>query len=190
MHIHTQHRMLHDVNIKWSHRIQIPHDLWVFEIGGSSGPGREKHLIVGNHDGELTQRLPWTSVSQLTEIKDGEQRNVLCHYPMITWNGARRDDAQLFDHVHGQWLGSGNAVNVGVDVWDYMPVALADIRHRAAGFRSTGTGQIWSAAPGSPDISITPTNGRRQVNAERTTTTLRQEKPSWTWIFMIWKGCC
>lgn len=94
-------------------------------------PGREKHLVTGNHDGELTLRLPWTSVSQMAEIRDGGKRCVLCHYPMITWNGARRGALQLFGHVHQHWPGSRNSVNVGVDVWDFMPVTLADIERRA-----------------------------------------------------------
>lgn len=34
-------------------------------------------------------------------------------------------------HVHGRWRGSRNAVNVGVDVWDFRPVRIADIQRRA-----------------------------------------------------------
>ena len=94
-------------------------------------PGREKHFVIGNHDGGLTLNLPWNSVSQLTEVRDGGRRCVLCHYPMITWNGARNGAIQLFGHVHQRWLGSRNAVNVGVDVWDFMPVTIADIERRA-----------------------------------------------------------
>ena len=96
-------------------------------------PGAEKHLVVGNHDGEMTQLLPWDSVTQLSEVEDGGNRNVLCHYPMITWNGARKGTLQIFGHVHNNWHGSRNAVNVGVDVWGYMPVTLRDIQHRARG---------------------------------------------------------
>ena len=94
-------------------------------------PGAEQHLVTGNHDGKLTLRLPWTSVSQMAEIKDGGKRCVLCHYPMITWNGARKGALQLFGHVHQHWTGSRNSVNVGVDVWDYSPVTIADINRRA-----------------------------------------------------------
>ena len=94
-------------------------------------PGAEKHLVVGNHDCGPTRCLPWTSVSHMAEVKDGGRRGVLCHYPMITWNGARRGALQLFGHVHGQWLGTRNSVNVGVDVWDFMPVTFTDIERRA-----------------------------------------------------------
>ena len=96
-------------------------------------PGADKHLVIGNHDAEPTLKLPWASVSRFVELCDGpkNQLNTLCHYPMITWNHARRGALQLFGHVHGNWHGSRNSVNVGVDVWDYMPVNYDDIAQRA-----------------------------------------------------------
>lgn len=96
-------------------------------------PGARKHLIVGNHDLDPTLALPWDSISHLAEVRDGpkKQAHTLCHYPMITWNHARRDALQLFGHVHNNWWGSRNSVNVGVDVWDFMPVRFEDITRRA-----------------------------------------------------------
>lgn len=49
---------------------------------------------------------------------------------MITWNHARRDALQIFGHVHNNWCGSRNSVNVGVDVWDFMPIRFEDIARR------------------------------------------------------------
>lgn len=103
---------------------------WLQMIFGQL-PGAEQHLVVGNHDHAPTQALPWTSVTHLTEVKDCGKISVLCHYPMITWNHARKGALQIFGHVHNTWDGSRNAVNVGVDVWDFMPVALPDIESRA-----------------------------------------------------------
>ncbi|WP_227272603.1 metallophosphoesterase [Roseobacter weihaiensis] len=95
-------------------------------------PGKERHLVIGNHDGEATQRLPWTSVSHMAEVADASGPNaVLCHYPMITWNRARRGALHLFGHVHNQWMGSRNAINVGTDVWGYVPITIRDIAQRA-----------------------------------------------------------
>lgn len=96
-------------------------------------PGAEKHLIVGNHDLEPTLALPWTSVQHLAEVRDGphNQAHTLCHYPMLTWNHARRGALQIFGHVHNNWLGSRNSVNAGVDVWDYFPVRFEDLARRA-----------------------------------------------------------
>lgn len=96
-------------------------------------PGARKHLIVGNHDLEPTLKLTWDSISYLVEVRDGphDQSHTLCHYPMITWNHARRQSLQFFGHVHNNWRGSRNSVNVGVDVWDFMPVRFEDIARRA-----------------------------------------------------------
>lgn len=102
-----------------------------FESWFHSLPGR-KHLIIGNHDDEAVISLPWASTEYMAEIKDGDQSLVLCHYPMITWNGARRGALQLFGHVHDQWPGSRNSVNVGIDQWDFRPVQVSDIIGRAA----------------------------------------------------------
>ncbi len=96
-------------------------------------PGARKHLIVGNHDSELTLNLPWDTASSLVELRDGplKQSNTLCHYPLITWNHARRGALQMFGHVHNNWLGSRNSVNLGVDVWDFAPVQFDDVAARA-----------------------------------------------------------
>lgn len=96
-------------------------------------PGARKHLIVGNHDDELTQALPWDSTADIAQVTDGKagMMHTLCHYPMITWNGARRGSLQIFGHVHDRWKGSRNAVNVGVDQWEFMPVSFEDISRRA-----------------------------------------------------------
>ena len=96
-------------------------------------PGARKHLVVGNHDLKPTQALPWDSVSDIAQVKDGRDglTHTLCHFPMITWNGARKGSLHLFGHVHDRWKGTRNAVNVGVDQWDYAPVHFDDVRRKA-----------------------------------------------------------
>ena len=108
-------------------------------------PGASKHLIVGNHDLTPTLELPWDSINHLTEVRDGklQQRNTLCHYPMITWNHARRGALQLFGHVHNNWRGSRNSVNVGVDVWDFTPINFTAIERRA---RTQAVNKHWDDA--------------------------------------------
>lgn len=97
-------------------------------------PGGRKHLITGNHDHSATRGLQWDSIAPLKELRDGphKQAHTLCHYPMVTWNHIRRGALQMFGHVHDNWRGARNCVNVGVDVWDYMPVTFEEIAERAA----------------------------------------------------------
>ena len=97
-------------------------------------PGCRKHLVTGNHDKELVLALPWDTVTPLAEVRDGptNQSHTLCHYPMLTWNHARRDAIMMFGHVHNNWPGHRNCVNVGVDLWDFRPVGFEDVAARGA----------------------------------------------------------
>ena len=87
---------------------------------------------TGTHDDEAVVALPWKSVDYMPTIGDGKQKLVLYHYPMITWESARNGAFQLFGHVHDQWRGTRNSVNVGVDQWNFCPVQIDDICRRAA----------------------------------------------------------
>lgn len=101
-------------------------------------PGR-KHLISGNHDRDTIERMPqWTSVSPFKEMKADGQPVTLCHYPLMTWNGAHHDsDApetlsiQIFGHIHGLTRGWWRCVNVSVELWDYRPATVSQIRARS-----------------------------------------------------------
>ena len=52
---------------------------------------------------------------------------------MMIWNHVRNGALHLFGHVHGNWQGSANAVNVGVDAWDFYPGMVQDAARRAKG---------------------------------------------------------
>lgn len=128
-------------------RVQPDDDLWIVGdfTAGKAGdiqrrevrtifhalPGR-RHLIRGNHDTHWVRELPWDSIAETADILVDGRRLYLCHYPMITWPGARRDGIQLFGHVHQNWMGSRNAINVGVDAWNFAPASLSEIERRAA----------------------------------------------------------
>ncbi|MRX49452.1 metallophosphoesterase [Paracoccus sp. S-4012] len=89
-------------------------------------PGR-KHLVRGNHDDDWVARaLPWVSVHDLVEVEAGGCRFVLCHYPLLTWNGAHEGAVHLFGHVHTDWRGAAGQVNVGVDQWSFKAVTAAE----------------------------------------------------------------
>lgn len=111
-------------------------------------PGK-KHLVAGNHDNRQVKTLGWASISQLIEIKDGEQSLTLRHYPMITWSHAKCGAIQLFGHVHQHWQGSCNSINVGIDVWNFMPVRIDTIRQRA---KDLPVNQNWHQVERNADI--------------------------------------
>lgn len=88
-----------------------------------------KHLISGNHDGNRTKALPWTSVNDYREWKRKPYRAVLSHYPMLTWNGAHHGVWMLHGHSHGL-LGptTTTRMDVGVDCHpELRPFSLDEI---------------------------------------------------------------
>lgn len=60
-----------------------------------------KHLIKGNHDrvrGRL--RFYWESIKDYDEVKDGNHRVILSHYPMMFYNAQHYGSIMLYGHVH------------------------------------------------------------------------------------------
>jgi len=92
------------------------------------GLNGEKHLIVGNNDGEGTLAAPgWSSVRHYAEIAVDGRRLVLCHYAFRTWNGIGKGAINLHGHSHGRLKPQTRQYDVGVDVWDLRPVTLETI---------------------------------------------------------------
>ena len=109
-------------------------------------PGR-KHLVPGNHDRcwpghscvrpehvAIYEDVGFTIHPPMVRTELGGHEVLLCHLPVA---GDSRDadryglhrpmlDADtwlLHGHVHEKWRVEGRQINVGVDVWDYRPVA-------------------------------------------------------------------
>jgi calcineurin-like phosphoesterase family protein len=88
-----------------------------------------KHLIVGNNDGPATTALPqWTSVRHYAELQVDGTWLILCHYPLRTWNRIGRGALNLHGHSHGRLAPLRRQVDVGVDLWDFRPITLPEIR--------------------------------------------------------------
>lgn len=106
-----------------------------------------KHLVAGNNDIAATLALPaWHSVQPYAEIVCDGTPLVLCHYAFRTWNGMARGWLNLHGHSHGRLKPQVRQIDVGVDVWDFTPVALADLRRPWSG----------QAAHRRPNGSVTP----------------------------------
>lgn len=87
-----------------------------------------KHLIAGNNDGPETLALPgWASVGHYAELTLDGIDLVMCHYAFRTWNGMHRKALNLHGHSHGQLKPQPRQIDVGVDVWNFRPVTLAEL---------------------------------------------------------------
>jgi calcineurin-like phosphoesterase family protein len=97
------------------------------------------HLIRGNHDyysDKYWAKKYFTSISNYKEIKIDGFTICMFHYPIAVWNKKHHGSIHLYGHVHSNKDGhhplilelGKNAINVGVDVWDYRPVNWKDIK--------------------------------------------------------------
>lgn len=95
----------------------------------------QKFLVLGNHDTHLKNgslsKFSW--VKNYYELRDGNEKFVLFHFPIKTWNKGHHGSYHLHGHEHG----SKNdclirRYDVGVDVIDhnYSQVSLEEIKER------------------------------------------------------------
>jgi calcineurin-like phosphoesterase family protein len=87
-----------------------------------------KHLVAGNNDPPATTALDgWANVQSYIEIEAEGVSLVLCHYPFRSWRGMAKGWVNLHGHSHGRLKPQPRQFDVGVDVWDFRPVTLAEI---------------------------------------------------------------
>lgn len=101
-----------------------------------------KHLIVGNHDKVILRDdnalAYFESVEYLGHYRDHKRETVLCHYPLMEWNGSRRDEFHrawhIYAHIHARTGGiydviheRGQALNAGCMINGYEPCTLEEL---------------------------------------------------------------
>jgi len=97
-------------------------------------PG-SKHLIRGNHDPNWLCKLPgWSSIKEMRIISVGPHKYFLCHYPMLTWDGAHRGVKQLHGHCHGlldpAWSNPAQ-MDVGIDCHpEFRPFHIDEVNEQ------------------------------------------------------------
>lgn len=97
-----------------------------------------KYLVRGNHDqfaGRASfKRELFVWIKDYYELSWGGYNFVLCHYPLLSWNGMRRGAFQLHGHQHnGRAYNEHNReqgiaqLDMGVDANSMAPVSIADL---------------------------------------------------------------
>lgn len=103
-------------------------------------------FINGNHDRFLGQEefYRWLTThpeserilgcAKMLEIKDEDREVVLCHYPLLYWDGQDdRGSYHIYGHMHSRvdkQHTHPDAFNVGVDVNNFRPVTLDQLLER------------------------------------------------------------
>ena len=98
----------------------------------------KKRLIVGNHDSSWMNKVDlnryFVNVDRLREISDGKHALTLCHYPLLTWNHAKKS-YMIHGHIHADTSADyfplicnrSNVLNAGVDINGFMPVSFDEL---------------------------------------------------------------
>ena len=87
-----------------------------------------KILIRGNHDrnAKIMLEAGFDRVLEVLRTNIDGVELFMQHKPEVKekWNGA---SIHLCGHVHEKWRRKGNTINVGVDVWDFVPRTLQEL---------------------------------------------------------------
>ena len=95
-----------------------------------------KHLVTGNNDDSAVTKCDgWQSVQPYAEVTVDRKKLVLCHYPFRTWRDMGKGVINLHGHSHGRLNSLPRQFDVGVDVWDFRPVVLADLIRKTKALR-------------------------------------------------------
>ncbi len=136
----------HDATLiaRWNETIGPDDEVW--HLGDfAAGASREhcasvfaqlsgtKRLVRGNHDTNRVLELPWAappveSIRIDADDATGQSwRLYLAHYAHRAWPGLWRGTRHLYGHTHATLADTKRSCDVGVDAWDYYPVALSAI---------------------------------------------------------------
>lgn len=97
-----------------------------------------KILILGNHDkitlDDKSSIKYLEDIQSIMDIKDGDNRVILCHYPMAEWPGFYRDAYHIYGHIHNNKNQAyeimkqfDKALNAGCMINNYAPASLKEL---------------------------------------------------------------
>jgi calcineurin-like phosphoesterase family protein len=106
----------------------------------------KKHLLVGNHDKSWMKQVAldkfFESVSDVLTVEIDGRKCVLCHYPMLDFEG----DYMIHGHIHNSqhrdehfeiWRSFDMMLNAGVDIHDFAPVSFEELVENNFKFRKS-----------------------------------------------------
>ena len=135
--------------VNWNARVKNNDDIYI--IGdlywhGNQGEAIElvkrlngqKHLIIGNHDRKYLNdpeyRELFVEVMPMHYIAHYQENIIMCHYPMVEWNGYHRGAYHIYGHIHNrrgkafEFLRTEDrALNAGADINQFMPVTFQEL---------------------------------------------------------------
>ena len=132
----------------WNRRVSPEDEIYIlgdFTLKGSEAANTllerlqgHKHLIRGNHDGYVDRasfrREHFLWIKDYYELQYRGRWFILCHYPLLSWNGMGRGAFQLHGHQHnGPHYNEDNRklgiarLDVGLDAQTMAPVSIEEL---------------------------------------------------------------
>lgn len=102
-----------------------------------------KVFILGNHDKYFVENCKKEGknyeIKNYAEISYMNEKLILFHFPLLTWNKARYGSFQLHGHIHSKVPIYSNVrrYDVGVDANNYTPVSIEQIIESFKNFRGS-----------------------------------------------------
>ena len=136
------------------------------------------HLVPGNHDKDWTQPdVAGTFIVEppIAKLRTQGLRLVLCHYPIVDWEGLGHGSIHLHGHIHApaaynEWNRANRVLryDVGVDANGYMPVSLGQIRafFKGVEHRHRVTREQWLALAHAGEMGMGETGGVEREGAQ------------------------
>ncbi len=108
-----------------------------------------KFLVLGNHDLPIQENPEalklLDGVDKMMDVKDGDRRVCLCHYPMVEWNAYFRGSWHIYGHIHNRkdeafeiMKKKDHALNAGCMINNYMPSTFEEVVRNNEIFRQSG----------------------------------------------------
>jgi calcineurin-like phosphoesterase family protein len=98
--------------------VKLNADYWLSKLNGKI------IILKGNHDSHNSMNTPIESIT----LAHFGKRILLIHNPeMVDEKEIRKFDYVFCGHVHNNWRTRKNIINVGVDVWNFMPVTFDEL---------------------------------------------------------------
>lgn len=89
----------------------------------------KKHLVLGNHDLLVPFDYEEVGIVQVSTWLYLQNSNlILVHDPAKSIVYEDKDTKYLCGHIHTLFKRCKNVLNVGVDVWDFYPVSLKQVK--------------------------------------------------------------
>ncbi|HVK73561.1 MAG TPA: hypothetical protein VM734_09580 [Kofleriaceae bacterium] len=88
-----------------------------------TAPGPSAYVSASGHPVEILPPLLTVSLP----VGGRRQPIALCHFPLGEWDRRHHGAWHLHGHSHGNHPPSGAMIDVGVDCFDYAPVALDEL---------------------------------------------------------------